>query len=96
MTVLWELKLAKPGGIASHLRLSFDLNVSVKRVRILLARLEELGYVRSGKGPRLGRGRPSLLYAPALARDEALRQQLEKFLEDYILDRSALALILTD
>jgi hypothetical protein len=96
MATLWELKLAKPAGIASHLRTSFNLDVPLKRLRALLARLEGLRYVHSASPPTLGRGRPSLLYVPVVSRDHAVRQQLEVFLEDFTLDRSALAELLTE
>lgn len=96
MATLWELEVAQPAAIASHLRTSFNLDVPLKRVRVLLARLEDLRYVLSAPPPTLGRGRPSLLYAPVMSRDHAVRQQVQAFLEEFALDRSVLAELLSE
>jgi predicted transcriptional regulator len=85
MRCVWDLRAADPPQVAEHLRSTFGDEVSPKTVGIFLARLEKKGYLRSS--PRTAaRGRPPHVYVPLVAYEDALRQQLEKFLEDHSID----------
>jgi predicted transcriptional regulator len=94
MSCVWELEAANPPQVSEHLRTKLGEELSPKTAGIFLARLEEKGYLRSAPGPALaGRGRPPHFYQAMVTRDESLRWQLEKFLEDHLIDDASLALL---
>lgn len=96
MSCVWDLEPANPPQVSEHLRTKLAEKLSPKAAGILLARLEEKGYLRSAPGPALaGRGRPPHIYQAAITREESLRRQLEKFLEDHLIDDEGLALLET-
>jgi predicted transcriptional regulator len=96
MRCVWDLRAANPPQIAGHLRSAFGEEVGPKTVGIFLARLAKKGYLRSAPGTAV-RGRPPHIYFPLVDYEDALRQQLEKFLEDHLIDdqgRAALEALL--
>jgi predicted transcriptional regulator len=94
MSCIWELRAANPPQVSEHLRSSLGEELSPKTTGVFLARLEEKGYLRSAPGPSLaGRGRPPHIYQAVITREESLRRQLEKFLEDHLIDDDSLLLL---
>jgi hypothetical protein len=68
--------------------------LSPKTTGILLARLEEKGYLRPAPGPALtGRVRPPHFYTAVVTREQSLRWQLEKFFKDHLIDDPGLTLL---
>ena len=96
MSCIWDLRAANPPQVAEHLRTRLGEELSPKTTGIFLARLEEKGYLRSAPGPALaGRGRPPHVYEAVVTREESLRWQLEKFLDDHLLDADILEVLAT-
>ncbi len=96
MSCVWDLRAANPPQVSEHLRTRLGEELSPKTAGIFLARLEEKGYLRSAPGPTLAaRGRPPHIYQALVTREESLRRQLEKFIEDYLIDDDGLALLET-
>ena len=94
MSCIWDLRAANPPQVAEHLRIRLGEELSPKTAGIFLARLEEKGYLRSAPGPVLaGRGRPPHIYQAKVTRDESILRQLEKFLEDHLIDNADLSLL---
>ncbi len=94
MYCVWELGAATPPQVAEHLRTRLGEEVSPKTSGIFLARLEEKGYLRSAPGPSLSlRGRPPHVYSPLVSREEALRRQLQKFLDDHLIEEKDISLL---
>lgn len=94
MACIWELQAATPPQVAEHLRTRLGEEVTAKTAGIFLARLEEKGYLRSAPGPALAvRGRPPHVYSPLVTREDALRRQLQKFLEDHLIEDEDVALL---
>lgn len=85
LSCLWDLRSANPAQVADHLQLRLREALSPKTVGIMLARLENKGYLRSAPGPVL-RGRPPHIYVPLVNREDALRIQIQKFLIDHLID----------
>jgi predicted transcriptional regulator len=99
MSSVWALRVANPPQVSEYFR-ALGEELSPKTAGILLARLEEKGYLRSEPGPPLaGRGRPPHFYTAVVTREESLRRLLEKFLKDHRLtdghSLSALRTLLT-
>jgi predicted transcriptional regulator len=87
MSCVWDLTMANPPQVSDHLRSKLGEELSPKTTGILLARLEEKGYLRPAPGPALtGRGRPPHFYTAVVTREQSLRWQLEKFLKDHLID----------
>jgi predicted transcriptional regulator len=86
MRCIWDLGGGNPSEVSEHVKRRYgrgDLLPST--VGILLARLVEKGYLRSGRGPVriVGRGRPPHVYTPAIPFDTALRVQVARFLDEH-------------
>ena len=94
MVCIWELRAATPPQVSECLRTKLGEELSPKTAGIFLARLEEKGYLRSAPGPALAvRGRPPHVYSPLVAREDALRRQLQKFLDDHLVEQEDIALL---
>jgi len=94
MFCVWELRAATPPQVAEHLRTQLGEKVSPKTAGIFLARLEEKGYLRSAPGPSQAvRGRPPHVYSPLVSREDALRRQLQKFLDDHLIEEKDISLL---
>lgn len=95
MSCVWDLRSANPPQVAEHLRTKLGEDLSPKTAGIFLARLEEKGYLRSApETTPAGRGRPAHIYQPVVTREESLQWQLEKFLEDHLVDAEGLPALL--
>jgi predicted transcriptional regulator len=96
MRCVWDLRQATPPQVADHLRTKLGEELSPKTVGIFLARLEEKGYLRSSPGPTSAvRGRPAHVYSPSVAHEDSLRRQLQKFLDDHLIDKGTLEAFLS-
>lgn len=96
MACIWDLQAATPPQVAERLRTKLGEEVTPKTAGIFLARLEEKGYLRSAPGPTLAvRGRPAHLYSPLVTRQDALRRQLLKFLDDHLIEDEDVTLLET-
>lgn len=82
MLALWELGQANPVGVTSYLKVAFRVEMAPKAARLMLLELKELGIVRSATAPAFGRGRPTILYAPAVDRKEGARLLARRFMAD--------------
>lgn len=80
MSIVWELGTADAGAVADLLRTRWGRSYSAKTAGISLARLAKRGHLRKSLE---GRGRPAHRYTPAITREQALRHQFAKFLEDH-------------
>src|SRR5215210_6329597 len=96
MRCVWDLGEATPPQVADHLRTKLREELSPKTVGIFLARLEEKGYLRSFPGPTSAvRGRPAHVYTPLVTHEDSLRHQLQKFLDDHLVDKDTLEALLS-
>lgn len=94
ISCVWDLGMANPPQVAEHLRTSLGEELSPKSAGVLLARLEAKGYLRSEPEPApAGRGRPPHFYQAVVTREESLRWQLEKFLEDHLVKAADLGVL---
>ena len=96
MSCIWALRAANPPQVSEYLRTRLGEDLSPKTAGIFLARLEEKGYLRSAPAPvPAARGRPPHIYEAVVTREESLRWQLKKFLDDHLIDADSLELLET-
>jgi predicted transcriptional regulator len=96
LSCIWDLRAANPPQVSEHFQNKFSEELSPKTAGIFLARLEDKGYLRSAPGPvHAGRGRPPHIYQAVVAREESLEWQLEKFLDDHLIDADSLEFLMT-
>jgi len=92
MYCIWELGEASPPEVSEHLQ-SLGEELTPKTVGIYLTRLEEKGYLRSAPVATAARGRPKHTFQAAVTRLESLRWQMERFLEDHLIDQGDASLL---
>lgn len=85
LQVLWDLRQANATGVSAILRKIYGVTMSPKAVRLLLLDLKELGIVRSATAPPVRRGRPLVVYGPALDKKELTRLLTRRFLADNLM-----------
>ena len=96
LSCIWDLREANPPQVSEYFQNKFGEELNPKTAGIFLARLEDKGYLRSAPGPtRAGRGRPPHIYQAVIAREESLGWQLEKFLDDHLIDADSLEFLVT-
>jgi predicted transcriptional regulator len=93
LSCIWDLRSANPIEVAEHLGTRYKRELSAKTVGILLGRLVEKGFLRSVTGPVPPRGRPALIYFPLVSRHDALRRQLQRFVETHLIQNEDVALL---
>lgn len=91
MSCVWDLGAANPPQVSEHFRAKLGEELSPKTAGIFLARLEEKGYLRSAPGPApAGPGRPPHHFQTMVTREKSLQWQVEKFLDDHLIDEDSL------
>lgn len=93
MRSLWDLRSADPVQIAERLRTRYGFDYSPQAAGIFLRRLAEKGYACFVIAPAVGRGRPRHVYSPLIGEEEALRRQVLRFLQEYLIDDDRLDLV---
>jgi predicted transcriptional regulator len=97
MCCIWDLGAATPRQVAEHLLTKLGEELSPKTVGIFLARLEEeKGCLQSSPSPALAtRGLPPYVYEALVSREQSLKWQLERFLDDYLVDEDGFEILET-
>lgn len=83
MTAVWLLKEADAARVSALLRERYGRFYPPKTAGIFLARLVRKGLLQHRSVPPIGPGRPAHVYFPAVTREDALRRQFQRFVEDY-------------
>lgn len=92
MRCLWDLGSGGQAEVAERALSRYGREISPKTVGVLLGRLAARGAV-DVEPVRAGRGRPYHIYTPRIGCDESLRRQLERFLDQYLVDDAQLAVL---
>jgi predicted transcriptional regulator len=83
MSAVWELGKADASEVSALLQRRYGRACPPKTAGIFLARLVQRGFLRHTTIKPVRPGRPAHIYSPSIARQDALRRQIQKFLEDY-------------
>ena len=95
MRCVWDLGTANALQVSEHLREHYGRSHEPSTVGILLSRLVGKGYLsRRLVLGLVGRGRPPLVYDPAIPFETGFRAQVERFLNEYQVDAESVAEVL--
>lgn len=90
MSAVWALENADANRVSAWIQERHGRTYPPKTVGIFLARLAQKGFLCYTTIRPIGPGRPAYIYSPSVAREHALRRQIQKFVADYLVEAADL------